>query len=358
MEVPRTWPSSTTPPGSVPPRDPGAPRRPEARPRDERPRRPDLRDHELRVQRRRARRAALRAPGVRQHLHPDHEPDHGRVRAARSRRSRAASAALGLASGQAAETLSILNLARAGDNIVSIVQPVRRHLQPVRAHAAQDRHHDDVRGRPDPAAFGARHRRQDQGRLPRDRSATRAWTSTTSQAIADVAHANGRAAHRRQHVRAAPGAADQARRGHRHPLARPSGSAATARPSAASSWTAARSTGRRPRASSRTSSTDPSYHGISYIERLRAAWRSSSSCASRACATSAPALSPFNAFLFLQGLETLPLRIERHSENALAVARWLEKRPEVDLGQLPGPRVASRPTSWPRSTSRAASAAS
>ena len=33
------------------------------------------------------------------------------------------------------------------------------------------------------------------------------------------------------------------------------------------------------------------------------------------------ALSPFNAFLFLQGLETLPLRMERHSQNALAVAR-------------------------------------
>ncbi len=41
------------------------------------------------------------------------------------------------------------------------------------------------------------------------------------------------------------------------------------------------------------------------------------------------ALSPFNAFITLQGLETLPLRIERHSQNASAVAAWLAKRPEV-----------------------------
>ena len=42
------------------------------------------------------------------------------------------------------------------------------------------------------------------------------------------------------------------------------------------------------------------------------------------------------AFLFLQGLETLPLRITRHSENALAVARWLETRPEVTWVSYPG----------------------
>jgi len=42
-----------------------------------------------------------------------------------------------------------------------------------------------------------------------------------------------------------------------------------------------------------------------------------------------PALSPFNAFLILTGVETLPLRMQRHSENALAVAQWLSKRPEV-----------------------------
>ena len=42
-----------------------------------------------------------------------------------------------------------------------------------------------------------------------------------------------------------------------------------------------------------------------------------------------PSLSPFNSFLFLQGLETLSLRIDRHNENALELARWLEKHPAV-----------------------------
>jgi len=49
-----------------------------------------------------------------------------------------------------------------------------------------------------------------------------------------------------------------------------------------------------------------------------------------------PALSPFNSFLFLQGLETLYLRIRRHSENALAVARFLESHPAVSWVSYPG----------------------
>ncbi len=46
--------------------------------------------------------------------------------------------------------------------------------------------------------------------------------------------------------------------------------------------------------------------------------------------------SPFNSFLFLQGVETLPLRIQRHCENALALAQWLQKRPEVEWVQYTG----------------------
>ena len=42
-----------------------------------------------------------------------------------------------------------------------------------------------------------------------------------------------------------------------------------------------------------------------------------------------PCASPFNAFLFLQGLETLPLRIRKHCENTLELAKWLKTRPEV-----------------------------
>jgi O-acetylhomoserine (thiol)-lyase len=49
-----------------------------------------------------------------------------------------------------------------------------------------------------------------------------------------------------------------------------------------------------------------------------------------------PCLSPFNSFLFLQGLETLSLRVERHNENALKVAQWLERHPQVEWVSYPG----------------------
>ncbi|HUK99590.1 MAG TPA: O-acetylhomoserine aminocarboxypropyltransferase/cysteine synthase [Nitrospirota bacterium] len=49
-----------------------------------------------------------------------------------------------------------------------------------------------------------------------------------------------------------------------------------------------------------------------------------------------PALSPFNSFLLLQGLETLPLRVKKHSENALAMAQYLKKHPKVAWVNYPG----------------------
>jgi O-acetylhomoserine (thiol)-lyase len=49
-----------------------------------------------------------------------------------------------------------------------------------------------------------------------------------------------------------------------------------------------------------------------------------------------PAVSPFNAFLFLQGLETLSLRVQRHADNALALARWLEAHKQVAWVSYPG----------------------
>ncbi len=47
-------------------------------------------------------------------------------------------------------------------------------------------------------------------------------------------------------------------------------------------------------------------------------------------------ISPFNSFILLQGIETLSLRVERHVENALTVARWLEKHPQVEYVNYPG----------------------
>jgi O-acetylhomoserine (thiol)-lyase len=49
-----------------------------------------------------------------------------------------------------------------------------------------------------------------------------------------------------------------------------------------------------------------------------------------------PSVSPFNSFLFLQGLETLSLRVQRHVDNALALAQWLEKHPQVSWVLYPG----------------------
>lgn len=49
-----------------------------------------------------------------------------------------------------------------------------------------------------------------------------------------------------------------------------------------------------------------------------------------------PAISPFNSFLLLQGLETLSLRVQRHVDNALALAKWLETHPQVESVNYPG----------------------
>jgi O-acetylhomoserine (thiol)-lyase len=86
---------------------------------------------------------------------------------------------------------------------------------------------------------------------------------------------------------------------------------------------------------------DPSYHGVSYtgafgpaafIIKLRV----------QLLRDLGPAVSPFNSWLFIQGLETLPLRIERHSVNALAVAKWLDAQDSVDWVSYPG--LPSHPT--------------
>ncbi|AEH60687.1 O-acetylhomoserine/O-acetylserine sulfhydrylase [Methanosalsum zhilinae DSM 4017] len=86
---------------------------------------------------------------------------------------------------------------------------------------------------------------------------------------------------------------------------------------------------------------DPSYHGLSYwdsfsnfpeagniafVMKLRV----------QLLRDLGPALSPFNSFLFLQGLETLPIRMEKHCENALQVALFLKDHPQVAWVNYPG----------------------
>ncbi|UUY09913.1 bifunctional O-acetylhomoserine aminocarboxypropyltransferase/cysteine synthase [Pseudomonas sp. J452] len=73
---------------------------------------------------------------------------------------------------------------------------------------------------------------------------------------------------------------------------------------------------------------DPSYHGVTYTEAFGPA-AFIGRCRVVPLRNTGAALSPFNAFLILQGLETLALRMERHCENALKVAHYLQKHPQV-----------------------------
>lgn len=80
---------------------------------------------------------------------------------------------------------------------------------------------------------------------------------------------------------------------------------------------------------------DPSYHGLSYVEAFgEAAFAAKARVI--AMRDLGPAMSPFNAFLILQGIETLSLRMARHSSNALKVAEFLASHPAVGWVNYPG----------------------
>jgi O-acetylhomoserine (thiol)-lyase len=83
---------------------------------------------------------------------------------------------------------------------------------------------------------------------------------------------------------------------------------------------------------------DPSYHGLDFVEALKPLGNIAYIIKARVTLLRdlGPALSPFNAFQLLQGVETLPLRMIRHSENALGVARWLERHPKIGWVNYPG----------------------
>ncbi len=80
---------------------------------------------------------------------------------------------------------------------------------------------------------------------------------------------------------------------------------------------------------------DPSYHGLSYVDAFGPLAFILKARVQGLRDTGA-ALSPFSAFLLLQGVETLHLRMERHSQNALAVAKHLESHPGVEWVNYPG----------------------
>ena len=86
---------------------------------------------------------------------------------------------------------------------------------------------------------------------------------------------------------------------------------------------------------------DPSYHGLVYWDALNnVPGMGNVAFILKVRVTLlrdiGAALSPFNSFLFLQGLETLPLRQQKHSANALEIAHWLKKHPLVSWVVYPG----------------------
>ena len=80
---------------------------------------------------------------------------------------------------------------------------------------------------------------------------------------------------------------------------------------------------------------DPSYHGLKYWEALGPGAYVAKARV-QFLRDLGPAIAPFTAFLLLQGLETLSLRMERHVANATAVANWLEQRNDVSWVKYPG----------------------
>ncbi len=246
-------------------------------------------------------------------------------------------AALAVASGQAAETLTVLNLARTGDNLVSS-QTLYGGTYNLFAYTLPK--------------WGITTRFVDIHNLESVKAAIDAGTRLlyvetignprldvpNFQALADIAHAAGIPLV----VDNTFGAAT---------LARPIQHGADIVVHSATKWIGGHGTSiggvvvdagkfdwNSPAARQRFpefSSPDPSYHGLVYTEsfgnlafiiKLRV----------QLLRDLGPALSPWNAFQFLQGLETLPLRIQRHSENALAIANWLQKDTRVTWVSYPG----------------------
>jgi O-acetylhomoserine (thiol)-lyase len=243
-------------------------------------------------------------------------------------------AALGVASGQAAETLAILNLARTGDNIVSssslyggtwnLFQYTLPKLGITTTFV------DGTR----PETFAAAINERTKAVYIETIGNPRLDVHDIA-AIADIAHAHG-----------VPLLVDNT---FAPLLTQPIAHGADIVIHSATKWIGGHGTSiggvvvdggtfdwaASPRFKEDFVDPDPSYHGISYtaafgplafILKLRV----------QGLRDIGPALSPFNSWLFLQGLETLPVRIQRHSENALAVANWLERHPSVTWVSYPG----------------------
>ena len=244
-------------------------------------------------------------------------------------------AALALSSGSAAVNYSILNLARAGDNIVSVPQlyggtyTLFAHMLPQQGI--------DVR-------FAEGDSPDDLARLIDDRTqaifcesiGNPAGNIVDLAAVADMARAHGIATIVDNTV-ATPALLKPVEHGFDiivHSLTKYMGGHGSSLGGAivdSGNFPWAETNGRYPM----FTTPEPSYHGVVYTEALGPA-----AYIGRArtvpLRNTGSAISPFNAFQIMQGIETLNLRMERHCENALAVAKHLQDHPKVEWVQYAG----------------------
>jgi O-acetylhomoserine (thiol)-lyase len=249
-------------------------------------------------------------------------------------------AAVATASGQSAETLALLNLARAGDSIVSSrtlyggTVALLRHTLP---------------------RLGVRTRFVDTGDLDQvaaaiDDSTRAVYVETIGNPRLDVPDFEGLA--RVAHAHGVPLVVDNT---FATPIfARPIEHGADIVVHSATKWIGGHGTSiggvvvdsgrfdwaRSERFHEFFVAPEPAYHGLSFSEAFGDLDGNNLAYALRLRVVLlrdiGAALSPFNAFLFLQGLETLHLRMRRHADNALALARFLEGHPAVSWVSYPG----------------------
>ncbi len=314
--------------------------RADARSDDRLPGGADLPDDQLRLPRRRARGEPLRAEGVRQHLHPADEPDDRRLREADGRARGRHGGRRGRVGAWRPSRSPLLTVTELGDEIVSgdNLYGGTYNLFAVTLPAArpdrQVRRLDRPRGLPrgDHGEDAGDLRRVD--RQPEARRARlRGHRAIAHEAGIPLVVDNT------DRGRARP--PDRARRGHRGLLGHEVHRRARHLDRRRHRRRRQLRLGQRqvPRSSpSPTRATTGSSTGTrSATSPASGTSRSRSGSGSSSSATRGRRCRPFNAFLFLQGLETLPLRVRRHSENALTVAQFLDGAPEGRLGQLPGP---------------------
>jgi O-acetylhomoserine (thiol)-lyase len=297
---------------------------------------PDLSDDVVRVRRCGPRRLAVRPAGVRQHLHPHHQSDAGRAGGAR-RGARRRHGGAGVASGHAAEFLVFHALMQPGDEFVASNKLYGGSINQFN-HSYKNFGWNVKWADPDnlasiEAAIGRRKTKA----IFIESIANPGGVITDIEAIAKIAR-RARVPLIVDNTLATPylikpfehGAdiivhsATKFLGGHGNSLG------GVIVDGGSFDWLADK---RYPM----LSEPRPEYNGMVLWARRSAISLSPSPAACSACAISARRLSPFNAFLILTGIETLPLRMQRHSDNALKVAEHLSQAiPRVSWVSYPG----------------------